>query len=47
MALTIKKTATWLYCKQCKKSSSYMWNLEKNGTNELVCKTEIESQIKK
>jgi len=29
MALTIKKTATWLYCKQCKKSSSYMWNLEK------------------
>ena len=25
---------------------AYMWNL-KNGTNELICKTELESQIQK
>ena len=24
---------------------TYMWNLKKNGTNELIYKTEIESQI--
>ena len=25
----------------------YMWNLKKNGTNELIYKTEIESQMQK
>ena len=25
----------------------YMWNLKKNGTNELIFKTEIESQMQK
>ena len=24
---------------------TYMWNLKKDGTNELIYKTEIESQI--
>ena len=24
---------------------TYMWNLKKNGTNELIYKTEIESEI--
>ena len=24
---------------------AYMWNLKKNGTNELIYKTEIESQM--
>ena len=25
--------------------TTYMWNLKKNGTNELIYKTEIESQM--
>ena len=26
---------------------AYIWNLKKNGTNELIYKTEIESQMQK
>ena len=26
---------------------TYMWNLKKNGANELIYKTEIESQMQK
>ena len=25
----------------------YMWNLEKNGTNELICKEEKETQMQR
>ena len=31
--------------KQISYNIAYMWNLKKNGTDELVCKAEIETQM--
>ena len=31
--------------KQISYDIAYMWNLEKNGTDEVICKAEIETQM--